>query len=107
MNTRLKPTWLLVRDAPSKFTVEVTNYGIEDGKYGESDFVEGLVEGIPRKIRLNQKSILYLAEHKIAPDEKNFKKMLPGRKLIFVKEKLGAYEALVVQGIVAERRSKT
>ena len=106
MNTRLKPTWLLVVNAPEKFTVEVMNYGIEDGKYGESDFVEGLVEGIPRRIRLNQRSILYLAEHKIAPNEKNFTEMLPGRKLIFVKEKIGNFMALVVNGIVAERRSK-
>ena len=101
MTNRLKPTWLKVADAPEKFHVVINEYGIErEGKYGDTDFIIGSVEGLERKIRLNQKSILYLAEHKIAPTETNFKDMLPGKELIFEKMKIGNFEALVVVGIV-------
>ena len=100
MTNRLKPTWLKVADAPEKFHVVVNDYGIEDGKYGETDFITGLVETIPRKIRLNQKSILYLAEHNMIPTESHLKKWLPKKELIFEVQKIGNFEALVVVGIV-------
>ena len=101
MNNRLKPTWLKVADAPDKFKVVVNEYGIErEGKFGDTDYVVGFVDTLERKIRLNQKSILYLAEHKIAPTETNFTDMLPGKELWFEKMKIGNFEALVVVGIV-------
>ena len=105
MNSRLKPTWLKVADAPERFNVVVNDYGIDIGKYGESDFIIGdfITHGgdvIQRKIRLNQKSLLYLAEHKIAPTESNLKDMLPGKELIFEIQKIGNFQALVVVGIV-------
>ena len=107
MNSRLKPTWLKVTDATEGFTVEVVNYGIStEGKYGESDYIECDLDGIPRRIKLNQASLMYLATHKIAPSEENLKKNLPGKKLMFQKQKLGNFWALVVVGIV-KGRSKT
>jgi len=106
MNSRLKPSWLSVADAPDKFTIEVTEYGIEDGKYGESDYVSGSVLNIPRKVRLNQKSLLFLQGHGIDCSEEILKARLVGRKLRFEKTKLGAFTALVVTALVAEKKEK-
>jgi len=105
MNSRLKPTWLKVAEAPERFNVVVNDYGIDIGKYGESDFIEGELDGLVRRIRLNQKSLLYLAEHKIAPTESNLKDMLPGKELIFEIQKIGNFQALVVVGIVKKGKA--
>ena len=106
MTSRLTTSWLNVAKAPDKFTVTVTYYGIEDGKYGESDFIAGDVESIPRKIKLNQTSLLYLAQHKHDPTEEGLTKSLPGCKLRFEKKKLGNFDALVVCGIIAKKEKK-
>ena len=105
MTSRLKSSWITVAHAPKKFIVEVTGYGIEDGKYGESDFIEGSVENIPRKIRLNQKSLLYLQGHGIDCNQENLEKELPGKKLKFEKMKLGAFTALVVTALVTKKKA--
>ena len=105
MTSRLKTSWLSVADAPDKFTIEVTGYGIEDGKYGESDYITGTVLKIPRKVRLNQKSLLFLQGHGIDCTEKVLKERLVDRKLRFEKMKLGNFTALVVTALVAEKKA--
>ena len=105
MTSRLKPSWLTVANAPDKFTVEVLGYGIEDGKFGEQDYIEGRVLNIPRKIKLNQTSLLFLQGHGIEATEEVLKARLLFRKLRFEKKKLGSHNCLVVTALVAEKKA--
>lgn len=87
MSTRIKPTYLKAIDAPKKFSLIVEKYAIyigvnDKGEDYEYDYVLATLDKVPRRVNLNQASILFLAANGYDPSEEGLAE-LEGAKLWF------------------------
>lgn len=110
MNTRIKPTYLKAIDAPKKFSILVQAYDIyrgtnEKGEEYEYDYVLATMEKVPRRVNLNQASVLFLAANGFEPSEEGLKE-LEGATLWFETHPSGRFMSYSVVKVKPATKQK-
>jgi len=110
MTTRIKPTYLKAVDAPKKFSILVERYAVyrgtneKDEDY-EYDYVLATMDKVPRRVNLNQASILFLAANGFEPSEEGLNE-LEGATLWFETHPSGRFMSYSVVKVKPATKQK-